>query len=603
MGNIVKNNPLRTRQDVEQAAVQLIEPLLPLLSEGKARLNLGGTSAVYADYIAEMEAFARPLWAIVPMLAGKCASVQPIWQVWRQGIINGVDPEHEEYWGDTGEYDQRMVEMAALATGMCLAPDIFFFDLPEKTQKQLYRWLDRINGRGMPLNNWLFFRVLVNTAFLLCGLPCPKDQLEDDFNKLEEHYEGDGWYFDFRDQREYYTMWAFHYYGIIYAKAMRKLDPDRSRRYIDRAIQMAPDFACWFDQKGEAIPYGRSLTYRFAQSAFFSALAFIGGESQALSYGEMKGLLLSNMRRWFSRPIFTRDGVLTIGYHYPNLLMAEGYNAPGSPYWAMKAFICLALPADHPFWTSEEALPTVPAVSVQPHARMLIARSRDNSHVIAYQAGNHAFEHAHSEAKYEKFAYSTVFGFSVPKAQKKLEAGAYDSMLAVSEDGVTYFPRRGQTINTKITKSKTVCTWSPMEGVDITTVIIPIDEWHIRVHRIHTDRALKAAEGGFSFARGAKDEEIRSQDAHSAVVSAAWGVSGILSLHGYAQGTLVRTEPNTNLMASRTLLPTLTADLPIGDSTLACAVFGTETGTLDEWASPPPSVLKYLEENAWEQEL
>ena len=97
MGNCVKNNPLRTRADVERAAIQLIEPLIPLLSEGKARLKLGDTGAVYPPDIAEMEAFARPLWAIVPMLAGNCEGVEPIWAVWKQGIINGVDPKHPEY--------------------------------------------------------------------------------------------------------------------------------------------------------------------------------------------------------------------------------------------------------------------------------------------------------------------------------------------------------------------------------------------------------------------------------------------------------------------------------------------------------------------------
>ena len=79
MGNCVRDNPLRARSDVERAAVQLIEPLLPLLSPNKARLHLGDTGAVYPDDIAQMEAFARPLWAIVPMLAGHCASVKPLW--------------------------------------------------------------------------------------------------------------------------------------------------------------------------------------------------------------------------------------------------------------------------------------------------------------------------------------------------------------------------------------------------------------------------------------------------------------------------------------------------------------------------------------------
>lgn len=158
MGNAVQHNPLRTRADVERAALELIEPLVPLLSEGKARLHLGDTGAVYPDAIAEMEAFARPLWAIVPMLAGGCEAVKPIWALWREGIIHGTDPNHPEYWGLVEDYDQRLVEMAVFGMGMFLAPDTFFFGLPQEAQNNLYRWLDQINHHDMPKNNWTFFR-------------------------------------------------------------------------------------------------------------------------------------------------------------------------------------------------------------------------------------------------------------------------------------------------------------------------------------------------------------------------------------------------------------------------------------------------------------
>jgi hypothetical protein len=38
-------------------------------------------------------------------------------------------------------------------------------------------------------------------------------------------------------------------------------------------------------------------------------------------------------------------------------------------YWACLAFICLAVPEDHPFWTSEEELPgnTIPKIKALEH--------------------------------------------------------------------------------------------------------------------------------------------------------------------------------------------------------------------------------------------
>ena len=71
-----------------------------------------------------------------------------------------------------------------------------------------------------PKNNRTFFRVLVNMGFIVCGMPHDEARMQKDFAMIEEHCEGDGWYFDYFNQREYYTMWAFHFYGLVYAKVM-----------------------------------------------------------------------------------------------------------------------------------------------------------------------------------------------------------------------------------------------------------------------------------------------------------------------------------------------------------------------------------------------
>ena len=587
MGNCVKNNPLRTRDDVERAAAALIEPLLPLLSPGKARLHLGDTGAAYSDAIAEMEAFARPLWAIVHMLAGGCERVKPLWKVWKEGIGNGTDPDHPEYWGKIGSYDQRQVEMAVFGYGMAAAPQEFFFSLPKRVQKNLYDWLNQINETELYHNNWIYFRVLVNTGFMVCALPHDEERMKRDFEMLESHYEGDGWYYDLPGQLDYYTPWAFHYYGLIYARVMKVRDPQRSAQLLKRAQMIAQDVACWFDGSGEALPYGRSLTYRFAQSAFFSALAFAHGDGVSLRYGQMKRILLSNMRRWFSKPIFSRDGVLTIGYGYPNLLVAEGYNAPGSPYWALKAFACLALKADHPFWNEPEKLYPAPAIAVQKHMRMLIARSQENDHVIGYPAGNCCEAHAHCDAKYEKFAYSTVFGFSVPKTQKNLAGGAFDSMLAFSEDDV-YWHTRYQAKEYSLDDDRIISVWKPLSGVKVRTMIVPVGNWHLRIHVIETNRWLHAVEGGFAIARDGEETVIC--DDGRAMISASAGVSGIKAVKGYQKGEVIRPEPNTNMMAPRTLLPVLRAQLAPGRHRLCCAVYGSPSAGISDFESMPQKI-------------
>ncbi len=593
MSNPIKDNPLITREDFEAAALQLLSPLMKKLSPGCARLHLGDTGAVYPDHIAQMEAYSRPLWALVPMMMGGVKSAEPLWEKWMEGLKNGTDPNHPEYWGDITPYDQRMVEMAVMGMAMCFLPDRFFFSHEKKVQDQIYRWLNQINLHDMPKNNWVFFRVLVNIGFMQIGKPYDAEQLESDLSLIESHYESDGWYFDYPNQRDYYTMWAFHYYGLIYARVMEKRDPERSRAFRERAWLMEKRFESWFAEDGEALPYGRSLAYRFAQSAFFSALALGDLDNKETDWGVVKGLLLRNMRKWFSKPIFTQEGVLTIGYGYPDLLMAEGYNAPGSPYWAMKVFAALALPKDHPFWTCREKKHKPPQRLLEEHARMLIVRDEDNLHVQAFPAGCHATEHAHDDAKYEKFAYSTAFAFSVPKSPRVLMRGAYDSMLVLSDDGISWRTRYGCE-QYQITQIQVESIYHPFADVTVHTTILPLGDWHIRIHRIQTPRKLFAAEGGYAIPRDeGKDFAKTTIDGIRAVAHNGTLTSGIVGIKGFSAAEMITPEPNTNLLYPRTLLPTLRAELPIGETILVSAVLGAVKDGQTKWQTLPKEVEAY----------
>ena len=579
-----RSNPLRSRQDVVQAAVQMIQPLVSCLTPDKTRMIVGEGSAHYSEDIAGMEGFSRVLWALVPMLIGRCPEAESFWVLWREGLIHGTDPDHPGYWGRVGDYDQRMVEMAVIGTGLCFAPDRFWQELTPVQQDHLFDWLNQINQHDMPKNNWRFFRILVNLGFLKVGRPVDQSRLTEDLDMMESHYVGDGWYFDYPTKRDYYTLWGFHYYSLVYAAAMRGIDPERCRRFAERAQLIAPRFACWFDGQGRALPYGRSLTYRFAQGSYWAAMAFAGVTAEGIGWGEMKGMLLGNLRFWLRMPIFDRGGALTVGYGYPNLCVAEGYNAPGSPYWGMKAFFALALPEEHPFWQAEEKPYTPPRVFLDEQVRLLLTRDESNRQVVAYTAGNHAWEHMHEDEKYEKFAYSTHFAFSVTKEATTLQKGAFDSMLAVKRAGKDLWHVRSGCDSFSLAEDQIRFTWSPMEGVRIESVIAPLGMWHIRKHIIHADCEAEAAEGAFAVKKdgpGARPcDRIVTALASGERMAAAHGVYGstaIFAIQGYDAAEIIHAEPNTNLMVPRTVIPTLRATIHPGRTELLCAVW-TDTG-------------------------
>ncbi|GIO85458.1 hypothetical protein J25TS5_23900 [Paenibacillus faecis] len=357
----LQRNPLRTKQDLQAALQELTAPLRPHYSEGKARLRLGAAGAGFDASIAEMEGFSRVLWGLVPLLAG--GGEDDLWEVVLEGIRHGTDPAHPEYWGEVADYDQRLVEMAAFGFALALIPERIWGPLNERERTHLQEWLGQINRHPCYDCNWLFFNVLVNLGLQKAGLPYDKGQLEGNLDRIDTFYLGDGWYSDGPGAHsDYYVPFAIHFYGLLYAVLMKEEDPKRAAVIRERAGRFAADFLYWFAPDGASLPYGRSLTYRFSHAAFWGAMAY--AEMEELPYGVLKGLVLRHFRWWFRQPMLDAEGLLTVGYAYPNLVMAENYNSPGSPYWALKAFLPLALPDDHPFWQAEEMpLPAGPAMS------------------------------------------------------------------------------------------------------------------------------------------------------------------------------------------------------------------------------------------------
>ncbi|HLQ72229.1 MAG TPA: DUF2264 domain-containing protein [Bacillota bacterium] len=586
----IQNNPIETKGDLQLLMAQMAEPLGQYFSQDKAYLCLGNTDAHYSRQVAGYEAFSRPLWGISPLIAGGGST--SIWHEYIEGLKNGTNRDHPEFWGYPRDYDQRTVETAAIGLTLALCREEINASFNEEEKNNVYQWISVVNGKKTPDNNWNLFKVLVNLGLKQIGMPFDHEANEQAFERIETYYLGDGWYSDGQtDQKDYYVSFAIHFYCLIYAKLMETEDSERSALYKDRAIQFAQDFIYWFSADGSSIPFGRSMTYRFAQTAFWSALAF--ADVEALPWGVIKGLVLRHLRWWMRRPIFTHDGLLTIGYGYPNLIMTESYNAPGSPYWGMKSFLVLALGEEHPFWKQEEQpLPKLDTVKTLKHAQMIMCRDESSDHVYGLTSGQYAgFEPAHTAAKYSKFAYSNLFGFSVSREPYGLNNGAFDSMLALAERD-NYYRVRRRCEETEVTDEYVYSLWKPWNDVTVETWLIPLDGWHVRVHHIQNDRELNAAEGGF--ATPVTDPYMGLMKPNQPYAETNFGSSGIVDLFGDRELKMIRTAPNTNMIHSNVSeIPTLTNDLDIGEHWLAAAVYAhTDKELFNEHWNTPPQVFQ-----------
>ncbi|WP_125767603.1 DUF2264 domain-containing protein [Lapidilactobacillus wuchangensis] len=570
----LQQNPLKTRADYEQALLTILAPVYHIIETEKTpgRVHLGDSGSVYEQSRRDIEGFMRTLWGVGPLCSTpeRAQQHQYYYDLACQGILAGVNPESEFYWGELHPYDQLFVEMGSLATMLTLTKDFFWDELTATDQQHIFTWLNQINQYKIPDTNWLFFRVLVNNFFEQAGLLTDSTAIDRDLAKLDSFYLNDGWYFDgYPNQIDYYIPFGMQYYGVLYAVLGQQSGNPHLQLFRDRASQFAATFKNWFVNSGAALPFGRSLTYRFAQSGFWAVSAFAKLALNGVTLGEQKYLLLQNMRHWFSKPIFSDSGLLTIGYMYPNLVMAEGYNAPGSPYWALKNFIALALPDDDEFWQAAEVQPKFVEQTVNPYSRMLMIHDPAGDELQAFTAGQHSHEHAHGESKYEKYVYSTTFGFSVKKGDMLVHQGAFDNTLALSDNGFGYQTAFGYQ-DYQVHEQYVYSLWQPWPDVKIKNFIIPCYPWHFRVHVIETGRTLNYVEGSFSAPVDGQAIETNQGSFYDSSV----GTIGIVDLNGNSETKLELPEPNTNLCYARTILPILRGQLASGKHILFSACLG-----------------------------
>lgn len=550
---------LHTKKDFQDALFKIINPLIDKYSEKGANLYVGHTSSVYEETTIPMEAFSRVLWGLVPFWKGGGRS-EIFEKIYQSGLAAGTDKESGEYWGGFRPYDQLFVEMAAISYGLILVPEILWDPLNDKAKENLAWWLYQINNYEYPDNNWKFFGVLVNVALKKVGTKYSKEKLNEFLECVESYYIGNGWYKDgISEQKDYYIAFAMHFYGLIYSANMQDEDPDRCAVFKERAMIFAKDFIYWFDEDGEAIAFGRSQTYRFAQASFWSACVYAGIEPYP--YGVMKGIISRHLEYWMRQPIFDNGDILTIGYAYPNIHMSESYNAPGSPYWGLKVFAILALEDDHPFWAADELpMPDLEPAKVIEEAEMLIIRKPH--HVIDYVSGNYqARTQNHLNCKYSKFVYSSKFGFSVPRGNNGLNQAAPDSMLAFDIDGLIFVRMANDEGN--VSENGTWSKWSPIRGIVVETEIILTDTGHIRRHRIYSDYECQAWDCGFAV--DCKKSLSKEVSKKCAKAENEWSMCSVNGENASCADVL-SADPNTNLISSKTVIPAVCYNIVKGEN-------------------------------------
>nr|WP_321000018.1 DUF2264 domain-containing protein [Bacteroides intestinalis] len=303
-----------------------------------------------------LEGLCRTMFVAIPLLKENPDLVLngiKVGDYYRQQLRNMSDPSKSGYIQHLkGGPSQTLVEFGALALSLTVMPEIIWEPLTQKEKDDLAA-LMLSYGNGPTIgSNWRFFNIFVMSFFKDQGYEVKDGYMDELLQKSLAQYRGYGWYND-SPAYDYYSMWAFQMYGMIWAHYYgEKFNPEAGRQFVSNFRDLVPNYPYMFAKDGKMNMYGRSITYRIAAAVPFPLMGWLNDPS--IDYGWMRRIASSTLLQFLENPALMEDRVPTLGFYGAFEPAVQIYSCRGSVYWMGKAFLGLLLPADNPFWTAVE---------------------------------------------------------------------------------------------------------------------------------------------------------------------------------------------------------------------------------------------------------
>ncbi|MEV1015142.1 DUF2264 domain-containing protein [Micromonospora sp. NPDC049801] len=406
-----------SRDDWLALADRMLAAVRPFASPGHALVNLPGAEGGYGRAVDGLEGFARTFLLAGFRLAGaRGVGLDELADRYAAGIAAGTDPTSPDRWVRLDERPQAKVEAASIALVLDMTRPWIWDRMPSAVHERVVDYLrPAVGDDTYPQINWVWFRLVVQTFLRSVGGPHSLDEMAADLRTHDSFARADGWMSDGPHRAyDHYVGWALHLYPTLWARMAGAADLAEQRRDRDLASldRFLSDAVALVGTDGSPLIQGRSLIYRFAAAAPFWVGAIAGVPS--VSLGQLRGAATRIVRHFVANGALDERGLLTLGWHRPWPRLAQSYSGPGSPYWASKGLLGIALPTDHPVWTaSEEPLPVEERNTVRAiHAPgWLVSGTRADGIV---RVVNHGTDHAVEGATvgdsplYARLGYSTA---------------------------------------------------------------------------------------------------------------------------------------------------------------------------------------------------
>ena len=304
---------------------------------------------------------AAPLIHINPQLTIRGYSLR---DYYKNQILRGCTREDINWFGDYNELQrltdyadssrafQQTVETCSLVLCLNICREEIWNKYTKAERDIIADFLLSYAHAGTVPQNWRLFNML-NMAFLHNeGYVIDKDIMREHAQAILGYYAGDGWYRD-GHSFDYYSCFAFNVYTPIWNRWYGyENEPYIAAQFEKNSNRLMETYGDFFDRDGFTNMWGRSNIYRNAVTSPFDANMLL--QSSKANPGLARRIASGSLLQFFTREDFLNDGIPSMGFYGEFSPLIQGYSCAESVFWLGKAFLCLYLPENHPFWTEKE---------------------------------------------------------------------------------------------------------------------------------------------------------------------------------------------------------------------------------------------------------
>lgn len=589
----------------QTSARKLLEPLAKLMVPGHADIAIAGPASDHDANADRMESFARPLLLAafylqtVPEppsadLPDPQAFRSRIAEWFRNGLVLGSDPRSPQYWGPDANFHQLHVEIGLLCIGLQIAPQQLWDPLTQAQKDQVARWLGTARGNGIVNNNHYFMGVHILEFLGVNGYGRRTDRviIDEFLNRMEAMHRGGGWFEDGINQAyDHYNAYAFHFYGLWWARLYGARDPQRAQRWREWAQLFVRDYQHFFAASGEHPAFGRSISYRFNCLNVFGLA--VAEKCTELDPGMLRRLCTRNLDFFLSKPIRQEQDCLALGWTDNFEPIREAYSCAASPYWCAKGFAPLLLPPNHAFWTAaEEPLPSERGdhTCVIKPAGLTVRSAGGEVEIINAGSQISSTNLRYGAWKWSKTAYRTGVGFTL--AFPNQTNWSLDSALTTQlDDGQIY--GRHSTVAVEMDEDHSYYSYSlgskiKQANTGVEAGIWWKAGWLLQLHVYEARQPVVLRLGGYALPLA---KPVFDRTAAGPLLS-AWSEDGrgtvLQALNGFTayewDTRLADTKPRAHVAAPYHVTPVARIDHPAGPSFVAALTWaGTDRAEAAPW--------------------